>query len=155
MRSKIAKYPIESMAIFVWIGFVCAISFMEAWLKFRAPNVTLPIGLGIGRLVFSGLNKVEWVLALSLVVVFLLRKARPSFTQLVFFAVPFAILIIQTFFLFPLLFERIDIIMSGQKPLPSNVHFYYLFLEVVKVASLFVAGVSSSSPSFKMEKSFL
>ena len=44
---------------FIWAGFVCAISFMEAWLKFRAPGVTLPVGLSIGRLIFSALNKVE------------------------------------------------------------------------------------------------
>jgi hypothetical protein len=43
---------------FVWLGMVLAISFLEAPLKFRAPNVTLQIGLGIGRLVFRALNTV-------------------------------------------------------------------------------------------------
>jgi hypothetical protein len=38
---------------FVWFGFVCAISFMEAPLKFQAPNITVELGLGIGRIVFS------------------------------------------------------------------------------------------------------
>ena len=33
----------------VWLGMVLAISFLEAPLKFRAPGVTLPPGLGIGR----------------------------------------------------------------------------------------------------------
>jgi hypothetical protein len=37
---------------FVWLGMVLAISFLEAPLKFRAPGVTIPVGLGIGRLVF-------------------------------------------------------------------------------------------------------
>ena len=141
MRIKIAKYPFEAMVVFIWIGFVCAISFMEAWLKFRAPNVTLPIGLSIGRVVFSGLNKVEWILAAVVIGTFVLRKARPSFFQLVFFSIPVAILIIQTFFLLPILFDRVDIILSGQKPLPSYAHFYYVFLEVLKVVSLFVFGV--------------
>ncbi len=46
---------------FVWAGFIAAISFMESWLKFRAPNVTITVGgLSIGKLVFSALNKVEW-----------------------------------------------------------------------------------------------
>ena len=31
------KYPLAVVAVFLWIGFVCAISFMEAWLKFQAP----------------------------------------------------------------------------------------------------------------------
>ena len=50
--------------VFVWLGMVLAISFLEAPLKFRAPNVTLQIGLGIGRLVFRALNTVEVVLAI-------------------------------------------------------------------------------------------
>jgi uncharacterized membrane-anchored protein len=42
--------------VFVWVGMVLATSFLEAPLKFRAPNVTLQIGLGIGRLVFRALT---------------------------------------------------------------------------------------------------
>lgn len=40
------------MATLFWIGVVCASSFMEAGLTFCA--------LGIGRLVFNALNKLEW-----------------------------------------------------------------------------------------------
>ncbi|WP_415822822.1 hypothetical protein, partial [Mycobacterium senriense] len=49
---------------FIWLGMVLAISFLEAPLKFRAPNVTLQVGLGIGRLVFRALNTVEVAFAL-------------------------------------------------------------------------------------------
>lgn len=62
------KFQLAIASVFLWIGFVCAISFMEAWLKFSAPGVTIPIGLGIGRLVFSALNKVEWLLAIVIIV---------------------------------------------------------------------------------------
>ena len=55
---------IEIAVTFVWLGMVLAISFLEAPLKFRAPNVTLQIGLGIGRLVFRALNTAEVVFAL-------------------------------------------------------------------------------------------
>ena len=44
---------------FVWFGAVGAISFMEAPLKFTAPNITIPLGLGIGMIVFHTLNKIE------------------------------------------------------------------------------------------------
>ena len=43
-------------AMFVWLGMVLAISFLEAPLKFRAPGITIALGLGIGRLVFRALN---------------------------------------------------------------------------------------------------
>lgn len=45
------------LSVFVWCGCIIAISFMESWLKFRAPGVTLRIGLNIGKLVFNALNK--------------------------------------------------------------------------------------------------
>lgn len=56
----IVRFQYAAVFSFVWIGFICAISFMEAWLKFRAPGITIPLGLGIGKLVFQALNYVEW-----------------------------------------------------------------------------------------------
>ena len=53
---------------FTWLGMVLAISFLEAPLKFRAPGVTVPLGLGIGRLVFRALNRVEMVLLVLVLV---------------------------------------------------------------------------------------
>lgn len=61
----------DSVAVAVivgWLGTVVAISFLEAPLKFRAPDVTLQIGLGIGRVVFRALNIAEAVLAAAVVV---------------------------------------------------------------------------------------
>src|SRR3712207_7116586 len=46
---------------FIWVGFLAAISFMEAPVKFTAPSLTLAVGLDVGRHVFAVLNKVEWV----------------------------------------------------------------------------------------------
>ena len=51
---------------FVWLGMVCAISFIEAPLKFGRRESPSP-GLGIGRLVFRALNGVETVWAVVLI----------------------------------------------------------------------------------------
>ena len=48
---------------FAWLGMLLGISFLETPLKFRAPGITLPLGLGIGRLVFRALNATEITLA--------------------------------------------------------------------------------------------
>ena len=61
-------------AIFVWLGMVVAISFIEAPLKFRAPGVTLQIGLGIGRFVFRALNGCELLLAVVFAVAFVVES---------------------------------------------------------------------------------
>src|SRR6185437_7628184 len=60
--------PAIAVAVtFVWLGMVLAVSFLEAPLKFRAPDVTVRIGLGIGRLVFRALNTAEAIFAAAVV----------------------------------------------------------------------------------------
>jgi len=54
---------------FIWIGFIGAISFMEAWLKFQALGITTELGLGIGKLVFNALNRLEIVCALLIIII--------------------------------------------------------------------------------------
>jgi hypothetical protein len=136
---KTAKYPISLVTIFIWIGFVCSISFMEAWLKFRAPNVTLSIGLSIGQLIFAALNKVEWAFAILLIIITLfggkITKSIPLYLIVL-------ILIIQTYLLLPILNKRADMISQGMIIPRSLSHFYYLFLEVTKVTLLFIIGIN-------------
>jgi uncharacterized membrane protein (DUF485 family) len=135
------KSPIIVVSIFLWIGFVCAISFMEAWLKFRAPGISVGLGLGIGRLVFNALNKVEWILALVILVnLFLTQQKLISFQQFLFFA-PFILLIIQTVWLLPALDARAELHIQNQEVPPSTLHFYYVGVEIIKVASLGFNGI--------------
>ncbi|MFZ1495516.1 MAG: hypothetical protein WAS72_00585, partial [Saprospiraceae bacterium] len=95
------KMPIAIIATFLWIGFVCAISFMEAWLKFKAPGITVQLGLGIGRLVFSALNKVEWILAIAILLNLILSKNIFSSIYSLLYFIPLILLIIQTIWILP------------------------------------------------------
>ncbi len=79
--------------VFVWLGMVLAISFLEAPLKFRAPNVTLQIGLGIGRLVFRALNAVE--VAFAIVILLTLIVNPPSLAATAALAVACVVLAVQ------------------------------------------------------------
>ena len=132
--------PFVLIPIFIWIGFVCSISFMEAWLKFRAAGVSLSIGLNIGSLVFAALNKVEWGLAILTIIFIFLSKEKIGKAKSLLFYTPFAILVFQTFVLLPSLYERVNIISQGLAPPPSHIHFYYIILETVKVLSLLILG---------------
>lgn len=130
---------ISLASIFIWIGFVSAISFMEAWLKFRAPGITLPLGLGIGRLVFNALNKVEWVLMLSVLISlfpFKVIKAKGKIALIILLA----ILILQTIWLLPALDLRAEQHINNTIVSKSNLHFYYVIAELVKVIVLFFTG---------------
>lgn len=125
--------------IFIWIGFVCAISFMEAWLKFRAPGITLPLGLGVGRIVFYALNKVEITLSIVIVISILLNK-KYTLSPILFY-ISLAILLVQTFWLLPILDTRAEMHIQNKNVTPSSIHLYYVALEVLKVMCLLGYGI--------------
>ena len=123
----------------VWLGMICAIA-MEAQLKFQAPGVTREIGLGIGKLVFTALNRAECAFAALLLVAFFIsaaaRKAR------IIFAAILLILLAQTFWLIPNLIERIDLITAGNAPPhSSSAHLTYIAFEICKIILLLALSV--------------
>jgi hypothetical protein len=125
-------------ALFVWLGMVLAISFLEAPLKFRAPGVTLALGLGIGRLVFRALNGCEAVLAAA-VLIGLGGGAAP--VAVLTAAVTASLLLtVQVLAVRPALTRRSDAVLAGAQGARSHAHHVYLALEVVKVVALLIAG---------------
>lgn len=147
LKKEIVVYPFVLIPVFVWIGFVCSISFMEAWLKFRAPDVTLTIGLNIGKLIFATLNKAEWSFAaLIAVFVFIGNGKRTRISQLLFGAAVF-ILFLQTAFMLPSLNERADAISHGMSVPQSLIHPAYIICDVLKVVVLFVFGIITIAAS--------
>lgn len=126
---------------FTWIGMVLAMSFLEAPLRFRAPGVTLAIGLGIGRLVFRALNAVEGLFAIVVVLTALLGGVpRPILATALVVAV---LLVVQLGAVRPVLNRRSNAVLAGQDAPRSRAHFAYLGLEVLKLAGLIVLGVQA------------
>ncbi|HEY8373545.1 MAG TPA: hypothetical protein VIL00_12440 [Pseudonocardiaceae bacterium] len=125
---------------FVWLGMVLAISFLEAPLKFRAPGVTLRLGLGIGRLVFRALNRVELVLAAGVLVAVV---AGSPTTQVVLLTTLTVVLLgLQLALVRPRLNRRSDEVLAGKDDQPrSQEHVYYVILEVAKVFVLIALGI--------------
>lgn len=138
----LVKMPIALICTFLWIGFVCAISFMEAWLKFRGPGIDLPLGLGIGRIVFNALNKVEWAFALVIIINFFWNSSEIQKWQNLYFVIPLILLLIQTFWLLPALDVRAELHIQRLLVPPSNLHLYYVGMEVIKVAGLTIFGLT-------------
>lgn len=136
------KLNTSLVTTFIWIGFMSAISFMEAWLKFQAEGLTLIVGLNVGKLIFGALNKVEWVFFLIILVNLLVGKAsfRNWKTALIF--IPFIILVLQSFLLLPALSTRVDLLENNITLPPSNLHYYYVGIEFIKLICLFVFGLS-------------
>jgi hypothetical protein len=118
---------------------VLAISFLEAPLKFRAPGVTLQIGLGIGRLVFRALNTIEVMLAVGILAA--LAPGHPRVSVVVAFAIAVAALVGQLLGVRPRLARRSDAVLAGDEGSRSRAHYAYVVLEVVKVIALAVGGI--------------
>ncbi len=127
--------------IFLWLGFVGAISFMESWLKFQAEGISMEEGLSIGKLVFKALNRVEIIIALLLISVqYILRKEKRN-KDLLFLLVPFTILILQTFYLLPSLEHRANLHIQQLAVPQSWHHLIYVLLELLKISFLLYVGI--------------
>ena len=134
----LARY-VELFVPMLWLGMVLAISFLEAPLKFRAPGITIPLGLGIGRLVFRALNTVEVVLAVALIVACLILS--PGTTGWVLLLVTVAVLAVQVAVVRPPLTRRSNRVLAGEDVPRSNAHYAYMALEIAKVALLIALAI--------------
>ena len=125
---------------FVWFGMLLAISFMEAPLKFQAPGVTLPLGLGIGRLVFFVFNKMEIVSVLILMAAFW-RAPSNSKVETTLLGLAALILLLETAWLLPALDARAELVIAGIEQPYSNLHVIYIVLDAIKLILLLTLGI--------------
>lgn len=132
---------LRSVIAIFWLGFFMAISFMEAPLKFMTPGISISTGVAIGRVVFSALNKCEWIFFLILLATWFLNRPRKIVT-IMMFAVG-VVLLLQTFWVLPILDERAAMISRSLSVPQSNMHVVYVILEIIKVPVLFVIGWKS------------
>jgi hypothetical protein len=120
---------------------VLAISFLEAPLKFRAPDVTVRIGLGIGRLVFRALNRVEAVLAV--VVVVAVAVCGPPVAVLVLTVLAVVLPAVQIGAVRPVIDRRSDRVLAGEDLPRSRAHLLYVACEPVKLVTLVALGTAT------------
>lgn len=141
-----AAAAVSAAVTFTWLGMVLAISFLEAPLKFRAPEVTVRIGLGIGRLVFRALNVAEAGFGVVLIVTAAVAAAVGAAGALparvmVAGAIAIAVLAAQLALVRPRLNRRSDRVLAGEDAPRSRAHLWYVALETIKVAALLVTGI--------------
>ena len=127
-----------------------AISFMEAPLKFQAPGVTLGVGLGIGRLIFWTLNKIEIVLAIFLVISLFVNKPKGRFPVLAFGVIA-VLLFLETVWLLPVLDARASEVINGTAAPYSNMHLFYIAFDGIKFLLLFALGWNLTKQNLRFE----
>jgi len=132
------KKLIAIFCIIFWAGLIGGISFLEAPLKFQAPGITIPLGLGIGQLVFQALNKIE-VILLMVILACSLPAPLKNISSILLFSVTI-LLMIDTFWLLPLLDERAKLVLSGHAPVRSYHHILYIIADTIKFLILITMG---------------
>lgn len=133
---------VQIAVTFVWLGMVLAISFLEAPLKFRSPGITVPLGVGIGRLVFRALNAVEGAFAVVLVVGVFAGSPAVSAATIWLVVALCADLAIGALLLRPLMDRRVKVGRAAHGLPRNSLHVWYILLEGVKVILLLVLGVA-------------
>ncbi|MBV0895242.1 hypothetical protein [Microbacterium sp. NC79] len=119
----------------LWLGMIIALSFIEPILKFQAPGITTPLGLGIGRLTFVAMAIAGWTLLISTTLVSLRGITRGDIINL---ALIWVVLATQTFIVRPPLTARSDIIIAGGDPGESVLHYVYIATDVALLALLII-----------------
>lgn len=127
---------------FIWFGMVLAISFMEAPLKFQVPGISLPLGLGIGRLVFFALNKMEIVAAFLLLFASWRGRCNSRLETGLLGSV-LLILLLQTVWLLPSLDARAELVIAGIAPPFSSTHIVYIVFDALKLIALMTLGITT------------
>lgn len=147
----IQRYPYALPGTFLWMGFLLAISFMEAWLKFQAPGVTISVGLAIGKLVFGALNKVEWVLIVIIFAnLYFVKQKLFSYRNIVFL-IAALMTALETFWGLPALDKMANQIIAGGIDTEPSLHFIYVAMEIIKLGALILLGVYLSKNHQKAE----
>jgi hypothetical protein len=132
---------IAAALAFTWLGLILAISFIEAPLKFRAPGVTIRLGLGIGRVVFRAVNRVE--IAFCALIVGAAVLGSRQLGGLILIGLTVLILIVQLTIVRPRLNRRSDLVLAGgDAPERSSGHVSYIVLEIAKAIVLTAMGIA-------------
>ncbi len=130
----------QTAIVFVWLGMVLGISFLEAPLKFRAPGITIALGVGIGRLVFRALNLVEGVFALVLIVTLVLAWP-PAVSTAVIVGALAVVLAIGAGVLRPRMDARVRRGELSEGQPRHALHIGFVALETAKVLLLLALGI--------------
>lgn len=130
------KWKHAALALYCacWAGVVIGVSFIATVAKFSAPTLTRPVALDVGRHTFAALARIEWGLAVVLVLA-IAYAGMNRFRAVMLFLIA-ALLAAETLWLYPLLSARTELVLANQPLPPSSVHMLSVSAESAKVLLL-------------------
>lgn len=131
--------PLATIAL-IWAGMIVGVSMLATPVKFSAPLLTLPVALDVGRVTFHLFARIEWALAVTLVLAGLAAPPRLAWLAIGFIVVVVAL---QAVWLLPALGVRTDAVIAGATPPPSALHTWYVVAEAAKTLTLMALGIGA------------
>jgi hypothetical protein len=122
----------------VWAGIVIGVSLISTPVKFQAPLLTMPAGLDVGRYTFRLLSEIELGLAAIAIVAAIAAKPRRLVT--VALALVIVAVLIEHYWLLPMLDARVTRILAGESVPASSYHTVFAAMEVIKSLLLIAAA---------------
>ena len=140
---KSYENPYAKAVLFIWAGALIGVSLIATPAKFLVLSLDLSVALQIGQITFSIFNKFEWFCWALLLIISWDYDNRRLFNIPVLASLLF-ILVMQTFWLLPVLGTHIDAIMNKIPTEPSYHHMLYVVLEGCKILMIIVFALKKN-----------
>jgi hypothetical protein len=123
----------------VWAGVIIGVSLIATPIKFQAPSLTLQTGAEIGRYTFRFLTRIELCFLIAALITATI--AQPRWITIAVLAPIVIEIVVQRYWLLPVLDNRVAQRLAGQTPEFSFHHTVYAAMEAIK-AALLIAGAA-------------
>ena len=128
----------------LWSGIIIGVSFIATIVKFHAKGITIPIALSIGKVTFN-LQIIIDLIILSIIallfVYYYSQKLKITAIHIILFTILLCIIIIQKFYMLPILDARVDMRNNGKELKDTWHHYGYVIMETSKVIITLIAGL--------------
>ncbi|MCR6639024.1 MAG: hypothetical protein NVV82_08595 [Sporocytophaga sp.] len=132
------KYPIVLISVFLWIGFACALDYLEYSIVIKSIPVSTSVEIFLSDLLYNTMTNFEWFFVLLIIGTTYFTNIEEIFPLYILFIIPFLILSIQTSRLFP---GMNSVVMIGRNSYHLYSSFFYQILEGIKVVCLLIFGL--------------
>jgi hypothetical protein len=128
----------------LWVGVLLGVSCIATPVKFRAPSLTRPVALEVGRVTFQLFSRIEWVFAALLLGID--AAAGGEVWRLPLAGTVAGLVALQSAWLLPVLNRRVGVLVAGGILTPSHAHRLYAAAEGAKLLALLVLTAAGVAP---------
>jgi len=134
-----AKNPVVLMMLCLMAGVFITVSFLETPMKFQVPGMTLPVALELGMMMFGISTKIQCVFLILIIAGMLISRKKYTKTDFILIAFLLAILLLEKFWMLPVLDIRAQLLSAGKPVRSSEMHNYFIYAESAKAIILCIA----------------